>query len=75
MQRHARIQRPVWFDSRVVAMPHGRPLGLRLLALVPVLILLTLGLAFTIFGEVAALLAVVSLVAGAILVARGSRAP
>lgn len=58
-----------------MAVPHGRRLGVRLLALVPVLILLTLGLAFTIFGEIAALFGVVSLVAGTILVARGSRLP
>jgi hypothetical protein len=35
-----------------------------LLALVPVFLLLTLGLAFTIFGEVAALFALACLVAG-----------
>jgi hypothetical protein len=72
----ARVSRGrVCFHPDVVAMPHGRRRGVWLLAIVPVLILLTLGLAFTIFGEVAALLALVSLVAGVILVARGSRVP
>jgi hypothetical protein len=69
----ARVRRPVCFHPSVVAIPQGRSLGVRLLALVPAFILLTLGLAFTIFGEIAALLAVVSLVAGVILVVRGTR--
>jgi hypothetical protein len=65
----------VCFHPDVAAIPHGRRLGMKLLATVPVLILLTLGLAFTIFGEIAALLALASLVAGVILVARGSQVP
>jgi hypothetical protein len=63
----------MWFYPAVGTVPQGRRLGVRLLAVVPVFVLLTLGLAFTIFGEVAALLALVSLVAGLILVARGAR--
>lgn len=55
-------------------MPHGRRLGVRLLAIVPVLVLLTLGLAFTVFGEIAALLALICLVMGVVLVARGNEA-
>jgi hypothetical protein len=58
----------------VTANPRQRNLGVTLLALVPVFLLLTLGLAFTIFGEVAALFAVVCLVAGATVLFRGSGA-
>lgn len=63
----------VCFDRTVAATAHGRALGLALLCLVPVLLLLTLGFAFTVFGEVAAVLAVASLVAGATIVFRVRR--
>ncbi|MHB8450991.1 MAG: hypothetical protein ACYDAQ_11160 [Mycobacteriales bacterium] len=53
---------------------HGRRVGFTLLALVPVLVLLSVGLAFTFFGEAAALLAVVSLVAGSAALVRARRA-
>lgn len=59
--------------SSVTAVPHGRRLGVVLLALVPVFLLLTLGLAFTIFGEVAALFAVGSLLAAMIVLSRAKR--
>jgi hypothetical protein len=63
----------VCFHHFVTAIPHGRNLGLTLLTLVPVFLVLTLGLAFTIFGEIAALLAVVSLMAGVVILFRVRR--
>jgi hypothetical protein len=63
----------VCFHRLVTAIPRRRNLGVTLLALVPVFLLLTLGLAFTIFGEVAALFAVVCLVTGVTVLFRGRR--
>ena len=61
------------FPRFVTAIPHRGNLGVRLLALVPLFMLLALGLAFTTFGQVAALFAVVSLVAGMTVLFRGRR--
>jgi hypothetical protein len=52
---------------------HGWNRGIILLALVPVFAVLTLGLAFTIFDEITALLAVISLVAGLVTFRRSDR--
>jgi hypothetical protein len=61
------------FNGHVTTAAHGWNRGIILLALVPVFAVLTLGLAFTIFGEISALLAVISLVAGLVALRRSSR--
>jgi len=61
------------FTAEMALPRRKRRVGFTLLALVPVFVLLTLGFAFTIFGEVAELLAVVSLVGGLVVLARTRR--
>jgi hypothetical protein len=63
-----------WFDQGVATLPRGRRLGWMLIGLVPVFVLLTIGFAFTIYGEIALLLALISLVGGAIVLASSDQA-
>jgi hypothetical protein len=55
-------------------LPGGRRLGWTLIWLFPVFLLLTLGFAFTIYGEIAMLLGLISLIAGVSVLARSGTA-